>query len=82
MEKRMKNNKNEYVNTFYQNNMCYERCGSITYYNYVNDQITFKNVKICLVNPLDIVDFDSQMFFRKLLFHFRSFCKSKLCNFT
>lgn len=58
----MKNNKNEYVNTFYQNNMCYERCGSITYYNYVNDQITFKNVKICLVNPLDIVDFDLKMF--------------------
>ena len=62
MEKRMKNNKNEYVNTFYQNNMCYERCGSITAYNYVNDQITFTNARICMMNPLSIVDFDLKMF--------------------
>ena len=28
----------------------------------INDQITFKNAKICLMNPLDIVDLDLQMF--------------------
>ena len=58
----MKNNKNEYVNTSSQNNMCCDRCGSTTSYNNVNDQINFKNAIICLMNPLSIVDFDLKMF--------------------
>ena len=50
------------MNTSSQNNMCCDRCGSTTAYNNINDQITFKNVKICLMNPLSIVDFDLKMF--------------------
>ena len=41
MEKRMKNNNNVYVNTFYQINMCCERCGSTTAYNYVQHSLLF-----------------------------------------
>lgn len=34
----------------------------------INDQITFKNVKICLMNPLDIVNLDLQMFSKNCYF--------------
>lgn len=34
----------------------------------INDQITFKNVKICLMNPFDIVNLDLQMFSKNCYF--------------
>lgn len=37
----MKNNKNEYVNTSSQNNMCCDRCGSTTAYHYVQPSGVF-----------------------------------------